>query len=148
MHSFHKQKSLPNSPLQIFDLILDVESYPKFVPWCESTAIISKNDKEIIAKMKINYKGLTEVYSSRIITKRIDESFVVEVKAIEGPFKFLNNHWTVSPVNEGCKVEFQIDLEFKSFILDKMMGLFFINAAEKMIEAFEARALELVKITK
>lgn len=148
MHSFNKQKLLPNLPSQIFDLILDVESYPSFVPWCESTEIISKNDKEIIAKMKVNYKGLTEVYSSRIISKRIDENFVVEVKAMDGPFKFLNNYWTVSPKDKGCSVEFQIDLEFKSFILDKMMGLFFINAAEKMIEAFETRALELFKITK
>ena len=147
MHSFHKQKLLPNLPSQIFDLILDVESYPKFVPWCESTEIVSKNDQEIIARMKINYKGLSEIYSSQIITKKKEENYIIEVKAIDGPFKFLNNYWTVSSENDGCKVEFQIDLEFKSFLLDKMMGLFFINAAEKMIEAFEGRALELYKTT-
>ena len=145
MHSFHKERLLPNSPAQVFDLILDVESYPEFVPWCESVTIISKNDEEIIARMQVNYKGFTESYSSRIITRRADERLIVEVRAIDGPFKFLNNHWTITQANDGCKVDFHIDLEFKSFLLDKMLGLFFVSGAEKMIEAFESRARELYK---
>jgi coenzyme Q-binding protein COQ10 len=145
MHRIHKEKLLPNSPTQVFDLILDVESYPEFVPWCESTIITSQTDQEIIAKMKINYKGFTESYTSRITTKKIDKNLSVEVKAIDGPFKFLNNYWTITEEDGGCKVDFQIDLEFKSFILDKMMGLFFTNAADKMMEAFERRAKELFK---
>lgn len=145
MHRIHKEKLLPNLPAQVFDLILDVESYPEFVPWCESTTIISKTDQEIIAKMKVNYKGFTESYTSRVTTKKTDKNLLVEVKAINGPFKFLNNYWTITKENEGCKVDFQIDLEFKSFVLDKMMGLFFTNAADKMIEAFERRAKELFK---
>jgi len=145
MHKIHKEKLLPNSPTQVFDLILDVESYPEFVPWCESTTIISKTDQEIIAKMKVNYKGFTESYTSRVTTNKTDKNLLVEVKAIDGPFKFLYNYWTITEENEGCKVDFQIDLEFKSFVLDKMMGLFFTNAADKMIEAFERRAKELFK---
>lgn len=142
MHSFHKERLLPNSPAQVFDLILDVESYPEFVPWCETVTVISKNQEEIIAKMKVNYKGFSETYSSRITTKRNGGRFVVEVKAVDGPFKFLNNYWTITQADNGCKIDFHIDLEFKSFLLDKMLGLFFASASERMIEAFEDKAMK------
>jgi coenzyme Q-binding protein COQ10 len=140
MHSFKSEKILPNSLSQILELIMDIESYPEFVPWCKSTKIISSSNDEIIAEMEINYKGFTESYRSSITKSDVGGDMVVEVKAINGPFKFLNNKWIISSADDGTKINFSIELEFKSFILDKMMGLVFVNATEKMINSFVARA--------
>lgn len=145
MHSFKKNTHLANDAVEIFQLVTDIESYPEFVPWCEGIEVISTDEEQTIAQMKINYKGFTEKYKSRITKKQEGDNYIVKVEAISGPFKYLNNVWTIEKQKEGCNVNFSIDLEFKSFLLDKMVGLLFMKATERMIEAFLQRANSLPK---
>ena len=143
MHSFQKSTSVTKKAISVFNLITDVESYPEFVPWCQKVKILSKDANNIVAEMLINYKGFTEKYVSNILTSEDNKKYRVEVTAISGPFKSLNNSWIIEKNDESCRVDFYISLQFKSFVLDKMIGPFFKGATEKMIQAFEAKVSSL-----
>jgi coenzyme Q-binding protein COQ10 len=147
MHSFKDNRLLPYKAEFINSIILDIEKYPEFLPWCSNAAILSRTENEIIADLTINFKSFQEAYKSSIITGYDDKKFTINVEAISGPFKKLANFWVIERVNNDCRVNFSIDFEFKSSILDLVVGAFFSIAVDKMINAFEARALYLSKKT-
>ncbi len=148
MHFFEQTKILPYSKQELFDLVLDIESYPKFVPKCKATRVISKEqltDKQIIiAELTVEFQGFSDKYQSRVMGCIIEPStYIINVEAISGPFKYLRNNWRFSGEDEEeTKVEFKIEFELKSFLLDGLLGLFFKQTAQQMIDAFEKRAQE------
>lgn len=129
----------------IYQLIIDVESYPDFLPWCGAVKIIEESNDNIIADLIVNFKPFTELYRSKVMLYPSDHGSAarVETTMISGPFKFLNNKWEIEPANYGCKIKFYISFEFKSIVLEKIMGIFFNKAAEKMVAAFIERANQL-----
>ncbi|MES2677792.1 MAG: type II toxin-antitoxin system RatA family toxin [Pseudomonadota bacterium] len=147
MPSHSEIKNLPYSAKQMFDLVLDVEKYPEFLPWCLAAKITKKLDAENFeADLAINFKGFTQKYSSNIQASQNNNSeFLINVSAIDGPFKNLTNRWQFRNIAGGCQVEFFIDFEFKSMILGKMIGMIFEKATDKMIDAFENRAQTIYK---
>jgi coenzyme Q-binding protein COQ10 len=146
----HKEiKILPYSAKQMFDLVMDVESYPQFLPWCLAAKITNRfSDNHLNADLVINFKGFSQKYSSDIrSSKTTDDEFLVSVVAIDGPFKSLVNSWIFKDLpdisvndNSSCEIEFLIDFEFRSIILGKIIGVVFEKATNKMIDAFEKRA--------
>ena len=145
MPSFIQNKILPYSAKKIYDLVMDIEKYPEFLPWCKGakiTNVISDNNLE--ADLLINFKSFFEKYTSDVKHgKSNDETYFVEVIAIRGPFKNLVNKWKIREIeNEKCEVEFFIEFQFNSFFLEKMIGSIFEKATEKMMAAFEKRAGE------
>ena len=155
MPAHFERKILPFSSKQMLEMITNIESYPQFLPWCSGAKIIEKIDQEnLIASLNISFKGFSQKYISDVKIKKVDSSkSIIEVKAIEGPFKNLINHWQIKelPIKNNqsqVEIEFFIDFEFRSIILEKMMALVFEKATEKMIDAFEKRAHQLYdKIT-
>lgn len=150
MPSLNKNKILPYCANNIYNLVMDIEKYPEFLPWCKAakiTEVISENNLQ--ADLLINFKGIFEKYSSNILHKKTSNGFEVNVVAIKGPFKNLVNKWTIIENGKNqCAVEFFIDFEFNSFLLSKMIGAIFHKASEKMMDAFETRAASIFKITK
>lgn len=145
MHSLRNTRLMPYSAEFIKDIIMNIESYPLFLPWCSSAAILSKNDSFVTAKLDIVFKGFSESYISKVIQEEDKDKYTIIVEAISGPFEFLKNIWTIDKNNDMSKVYFSIDFQLKSKILDIMIGIVFSSAAEKMIAAFENRAKELTK---
>jgi coenzyme Q-binding protein COQ10 len=165
MFQFNKNKILNHSAKEMFDLVMDIEKYPLFLPWCKETKIIKTiNEQHLQALMIVNFKGISQKYISDVKSNysNIDgfDYFTIDVNAIEGPFKKLNNHWKIKNINnfnnnkninnEGqkpinCEISFFIDFEFNSSLLQKMIGLVFGIASEKMINAFEQRASTIYK---
>ncbi|MCC8417577.1 MAG: type II toxin-antitoxin system RatA family toxin [Rickettsia endosymbiont of Bryobia graminum] len=144
MPHFHQEKILPYDAEKLFNLVLDVESYPEFIPWCEAARIISQNENRIIAELVIKIKTFTEKYQSRVTSYSSNQLFIIEVEAISGPFKYLKNSWKFSKIDTGTKVEFFIDFQMKLTIFDNLVGMFFGEATKKMIDAFEKRAQALL----
>lgn len=148
MPSLKQVKTLPFSAKQLYDLVLDIEQYPKFLPWCRQAKItknISENNLEAV--LLVSFKNFLEKYTSdvKFFQKNSNEYFV-DVKAVEGPFKKLVNQWKLRDLEDKkCEVEFFLDFEFNSFILSKMFGAVFSKASEKMMNAFEERAKEIYK---
>lgn len=137
---------MPYKASLINEIIMDIEKYPEFLPWCKKARIIEKNDDFITAELFVEFKGFTESYVSKVITSSENESYHIQVVAISGPFKLLKNIWSIKQLDNGAKVDFSIDFAFKSRILDMIIGMVFSVATEKMIGAFEDRADKLSKI--
>lgn len=143
MPQFETHRSVPHTPDQMFDLVADVERYPQFLPLCEALSV--KNHKErdgkelLIADMTVGYKAIRETFTTQVLLNRAER--VIDVKYIDGPFRYLDNRWRfVEAEDGGCTVDFFIDYEFKSRILGALMGSMFDRAFRMFTEAFEKRA--------
>lgn len=145
MHKKQIKKHLDYDAELINSIILDVENYPQFLPWVDKASILTVEDDNFTAELDIGFKGFHESYKSLVKHHRSEGNYYVEVEAISGPFKKLINKWQVQAVKGGCLVNFFIDFEFKSRILDTVVGMIFSAATEKMVYAFEQRAQEVSK---
>ncbi|MDF3048094.1 MAG: putative oligoketide cyclase/dehydratase [Candidatus Midichloriaceae bacterium] len=129
---------------EIYNIVIDIERYPEFLPWCSDAHIISRTENEIVADLTISFQGLKESYRSKVMLSPPNEgSAEVNVVMISGPFTYLQNIWKIVDIDGSTKISFFIDFEFKSFLLGKIMGAFFSVACHKMVKAFEDRANEL-----
>ena len=143
MHRYTETKRLPYSAEQLFSLVLDIEKYPQFLPWCRAARIVNREENgAFLGELMISFSHLTERYTSRVAPTppTATQEGKIEVTLVSGPFNFLNNHWRFVPHTEGCEIHLDLDFEFKSKLLDKMLGGMFQRACEKMVAAFTTRA--------
>lgn len=142
----HKEIQLSTySPRQLCDLVLDVEKYPEFLPWCSAARIHKVEKNIIIAELAINFKSFDSKYTSKIeffIPEDKDAFHSIKVDLMEGPFKYLYNNWQFKRdlQKQITEVSFEIEFEFNSKILQKLMGLVFERALITMMNAFNDRA--------
>ena len=145
MPTHSETRQMPYSAQQMYDLIADVAKYPEFLPWCAAARIKRRWEEEGIVHMDadlvISFKVFRERFTSRV-RFRPDEGRI-DVEYLDGPFKYLYNHWKFTPV-EGdpgsCQVDFHVDFEFKSKVLQGIIGVVFNEAMQRIVRAFEARA--------
>jgi len=141
MPTHAENRRLPQSQEQLFDLVADVESYPKFLPWCVACRIERREGNVLWADLVVGFKMLREKFTSKVTLERPDH---VHVEYLRGPFRYLNNHWTFTKLPEGgTEIGFYIDFEFRSRVLQTLMGAVFNEAVRMMVGAFEKRAREL-----
>ncbi len=143
-----EQKILPFTPEQMFELVADVAKYPEFLPWCTGARIREKQKtstgETMIADLMIGFKMVRERFTSRVTLDR--PSLRIDVDYLQGPFKNLKNHWTFSATQNGqCQIDFHVEFEFSSVLLQKLIGVLFHEAVRRMVAAFEARAYQLYK---
>lgn len=135
-------KFLPYSAQQMYDLVADIGRYPEFIPWCDAARIRSRRQegqKEIIeADLTAAFKVFRERFGSRVILD--PKAMQIDTAYLDGPFKYLNGTWQFEDAEGGCQVSFAVDFEFRNFVLQKMIGLVFAEAMQRIIKAFEARA--------
>ncbi|AZL14966.1 type II toxin-antitoxin system RatA family toxin [Rickettsiales endosymbiont of Stachyamoeba lipophora] len=141
-------KFLPFSPLQLYELVLDINSYPKFIPWCAASRVLETHEDYLIADLVIKFSGLSEKYTSKVIKfpyENTQHFAEIKVELISGPFKHLYNYWKFNGQENGTEIEFEIAFSFNSSILEKLMSLMFEKALVKMIDAFEEQANKIYK---
>lgn len=145
MPSASIKKEIPCSKENLIKMVLDIEKYPEFVPWCLGGKIHSKSDKgnkiEITADLTIGKSFFNETYKSFVIFDKSNES--IHVRNLEGPLKYLENKWFFKKKGENSEVSFQINFELKNKILNILMIKSFDIGLKKIAEAFEKRAVEL-----
>jgi coenzyme Q-binding protein COQ10 len=127
-------------PEQLFDLVADVGQYPKFLPWCIGARVKSRSETELLADLTIGFGPFRESFTSRVALERPHR---VRVRYENGPFRYLNNTWGFSPDPAGCKVDFFVDFEFRSRLLQAAIGVVFNEATRRMVNAFLKRAREV-----
>jgi coenzyme Q-binding protein COQ10 len=132
---------IPYRVESVFDIVLDVESYPEFLPWCKSLRIVERGDSIIVADTVIQFKGFLESYRSDIKYGQDNGEYFIKVTSSTGPFKYLCNNWYFRDAGEVTEVEFDIDFEFNSILITKIMGVFFKQALLKIIDAFHKRII-------
>ena len=142
-----EKRVLPHTPQQLFDLVADMEHYSEFLPWCLAVRIKSREGNKLVAEVIIGFKMFRERFSSCDVLFSPDQdpggAGRIDVTYEEGPFRYLNNHWIFEPHEKGCLLDFFIDFEFSSAVMQRLMGGLFNEAAGRMVTAFETRAREL-----
>ena len=145
MPQFETKRHVKHAPDKMFALVADIEKYPEFLPLCTGLTVRSRRERDgrtlLVADMSVGYKAIRETFTSQVLLK--PEENVIEVKYLDGPFKYLTNIWRFEPAAGGSAVIFFIDYEFKSRILGAMMGAMFDRAFHMFSEAFETRADEI-----
>ena len=134
---------------KMFDLVADIENYPNFIPWCSKAEVTSRLEKKedhtevLMADMRISFKVFKESFSSRVTLYPVSKQITVEY--IDGPFKFLSNRWIFTNSNCGCIIDFNVEFEFKSRMMQSLIGLVFQEAMRRIVRSFEERADRLYK---
>jgi coenzyme Q-binding protein COQ10 len=126
----------------MYDLVADVASYPEFLPWTAAARIRSVTDKgdhrEMLADLVISFKVFRETFGSKVLLW--DEAMRIDTAYIDGPFKHMESQWHFRDVEGGCEVSFNVDFEFKNRLLQGAAGMFFNEAMQRIVRAFERRA--------
>ncbi len=144
MPTHAEKRIMPYSAEQMFGLIADIERYPEFLPWCAAARVRSRTPlpdgagEVVDAELVISFKVFRERFGSRVTLR--PDARQIDVEYLDGPFKYLRNHWKFDPRGESCEVDFFVDFEFRSAILQKLIGLVFNEAMQRIVRAFERRA--------
>ena len=143
MHVFEIKHPVAHSADDMFKLVADVESYPKFLPLCEELKLKRRERRDgretLIATMVVGYKLIRESFTTEVILDPEARSILVHY--LDGPFSFLENRWSFRPIGpKACEIDFYIAYSFRSRILERLMGGLFDKAVRKYTSAFEKRA--------
>jgi coenzyme Q-binding protein COQ10 len=148
MPTHAETRALPYSPDQMYALVADVARYPEFLPWCAAARIRSREDKGdhevMLADLVVGFKMFRERFLSRVTLWEADRR--IDTEYVDGPFKHMISTWAFSPAPDGsggCEVHFSVDFEFRNKILQGAAGLFFQEAMQRIVRAFETRAQAL-----
>ena len=140
MPTHAERQIVPYRPDQLFDLVADVGKYPQFLPWCVGARVRTRTERELTADLTIGFGPFRESFTSRVA---LDRPRQVRVRYENGPFRYLNNQWTFLPHEQGTEVEFYVDFEFRSRILQAAIGVVFNEAVRRMVNAFRKRARDV-----
>ena len=149
MPSASIKKEISCSKENLIKMVLDIEKYPEFVPWCLNSKIHSRNYKgdkvEITADLTIGKSFFNETYKSFVIYDKSSDS--IHVTNMQGPLKYLENKWFFREKESNSEVDFHVDFELKNKILNMLMIKTFDIGLKKIANAFEKRAIDLFKST-
>ncbi|WP_323007728.1 type II toxin-antitoxin system RatA family toxin [Pseudorhodobacter sp.] len=142
-------KRLPYTADQMYGLVADVESYPKFLPWNSAARIRSRKQIDggevLEADLVISFKVFRERFGSRVTLW--PEARKIDTEYLDGPFKYMRSTWAFRDVAGGCEVDFMVDFEFKNAILQSIIGIVFNDAMLRIVRAFERRAAALYDLS-
>jgi len=141
-----EKRILAYSQQQLFDLVADVGRYPEFLPWCKAARVRSRSGDLIVADLAIGFRMFRETFTSRVtLSPDHAEGPRIDVAYVNGPFRYLNNHWIFRPHPDGCEVDFFVDFEFRSRLLQAVIEPLFNEAVRRMVSAFTKRAEALYR---
>lgn len=141
MPTYAEKRHLPYTPEQLFDLVAAVDRYPEFLPWCKASRITRRESADVFfADLVIAFKVFRERFTSKVV---LHPRRQIDVEYINGPFRYLNNHWRFHPHPQGTEVDFFVDFQFRSRLLQAVIGTVFEQAVRLMVRAFERRAMQL-----
>ncbi|MBK5964423.1 ubiquinone-binding protein [Thiocystis minor] len=136
-----KSALVPHSASQMFDLVYDVGSYPRFLPWCQSTQVISETEDRICGRIEVARMGIHQTFST---CNRFERDRRMDIDLLDGPFRKLVGGWNFIPLREDAsKVELELDFEFSGRLIDKAFGAVFSQIANSLVDAFCKRADEV-----
>ena len=136
-----KSLLIERSAQQMFDLVDNVEDYPRFLPWCSQTRVEFRDDKMTVATLYIQYLTVKSHF-----TTENDKEIPIRMglRLVDGPFRRLEGLWCFKPLAENaCKIDFRLSYEFSSKLFEKIIGPVFSQIANTFVDAFVKRADEV-----
>ena len=139
------KRSIECKKEQLIDLVLDIEQYPTFVPFCLDAKVYERNEQAdfllIIADLTIGKGPFKDTYKSDVKFNKKEDS--IYVTNLDGPLKHLENKWLFKEENNFTEVSFEVDFELKNHFLNIIMTKSFQFGLDKIADAFQKRAEEL-----
>ncbi|MGB0867123.1 MAG: type II toxin-antitoxin system RatA family toxin [Granulosicoccaceae bacterium] len=141
MPTIQRSAVVTYTPQQMYELVHDVERYPEFLPWCQSTQVHSRDTTEQVASISMSKGPLRQTFTTR---NPLIPGEQLEVFLVKGPFKTLQGRWRFEPTGEsGCRVSLALEFEFSNRLLAATVGPVFAQIARSMMDAFVKRARSL-----
>lgn len=138
MTTIHREKQVPFEPARMYDLVNGIEDYPEFLPWCQASHIISRDEDEVRATLDLSHGPLHKSFST---CNRLQKNKMIEVRLLEGPFKHLEGFWRFEPLEDnGCNIEFDLEFELAGHFLDFAFGPVFQQVSNNLVDLFCERA--------
>lgn len=138
MREVKRSALVSQPPRRIYELINDIEQYPKFVPWCTQARVLSRTEREILATLNVHQGALNGEFTTR---NTLSPDTSVHMQLVSGPFRTLEGQWLLSPIDTaGCRVELAMRFEFKSRLSGVLFEPLFERTLGSLIEAFVQRA--------
>ncbi len=129
---------LPYSALQMYNLVNDVAAYPEFLPWCGAAEVVSKADRNMVAKVTIAKSGLSQTFETK---NYLTPGERIEMHLLEGPFKHLEGEWLFKSLDENaCKIQFEVAFEVSNGVLNMAVGTVFEHINSTLVDSFCERA--------
>lgn len=143
MKRVHKSVLLWYSPREMYDLVVAVEHYPQFLPWCERTEVLESSTETMKARLHLAYAGVRHAFTTQ---NRNDPARSVLIKLVDGPFSVLDGHWQFVPIGRpggeepACRIEFDLSYAFASKPLEAVLSPVFDRVADTFVDRFVTRA--------
>lgn len=141
MNVLKRSAIVPYTSRQMFELVNNIEDYPRFLPWCHKSEIIKKTNEEIIASLEIAWKGIHKNFTTS------NKNFLherIEINLINGPLQHMEGIWAFMSLNDkACKVMLDLEFEFTGRFIDRLFQPVFQHIANSLVDAFCKRAVEL-----
>jgi len=135
---------VPYSAEQMYQLVNDVKSYPQFLPGCSGSRIIDASAGQMTAAVDVSKAGISKTFTTRNILVS-NQSIIMQL--VDGPFRKLMGGWKFTPIgDDACRIEFQLDFEFTSKLIELAFGRIFKELAGNMVQAFTLRAKEVYRV--
>jgi len=129
------------SPEQMFDLVIEVERYPEFLPWVAGAQLHERSANDLLATMEMQRGGVRERFTTR---NSFDRPAYMDMRLVSGPFRTLDGRWTFTPIGDaGTRVDLEMRFEFANPVVSMLFGKSFENSCNALIDAFIARARHL-----
>jgi len=126
---------------QVFDLINEVEDYPRHFSWCRAAKVLARDEDGLLARMQMQYAGFHSEFTTR---NRVLRPTLIELGLVEGPFSRLRGSWQLLALGEnGCKVSLALDFEFAGRLVGSALALGFQGLADRMVDDFSTVARQL-----
>ena len=129
------------SPEQMFDLVIDVERYPQFLPWVTGAELHQRSERDLLASMEMSRSGVRERFTTR---NEFDRPAYMTMQLVEGPFRVLQGRWNFTPIGAvGTRIELEMRFEFANPVVAVLFGKSFEQSCGQLIDAFIARARQI-----
>lgn len=141
MATINKHALVAYSASEMYELVNDVDSYHKFLPWCGSSEVLSRDEDVVRATVEIAHGSLRKAFTTRNL---LQPGKMIEMRLEEGPFKHLEGFWRFDSLGErACKVSLDLDYEFSSRLIGMALGPVFSQIANTLVDSFCKRAVDI-----
>ena len=127
------ERHVPHPPEAMFDLVADLEAYPRFIPNCTAMVVKPDGGGARLARMTIGFGPISQAYTSRVESVRPER---ITAKAVDGPFAYLDSTWTFEPEGEGTCVRFDVEFKISNVMLRAVAEPAFAAKQDEIMEAF------------
>lgn len=128
------ERHVPHLPQRMFDLVSDLESYPRFVPNCSAMDVREEASGATLARMTVQFGPVKQAYTSRVMAD--PQALTIVAKAVDGPFSYLDSKWSFEPEGQGTRIRFDIDFKISNPLVASVAEPAFAAKQDEIIDAF------------